>query len=79
LAAKEAQITHFTRKMATATRTREDVVKNVDKLQERVDTLQRELDTVRQAADAAQGNKSSWIFFWTVLTKSFARKTTKDL
>ncbi|KAG6820541.1 hypothetical protein H0H93_015712 [Arthromyces matolae] len=54
LVAIEAQITHSTRKINHAIKTREEVARNEHKLRERVESLEKELATVRKAADKAQ-------------------------
>lgn len=51
----DAQITHATRKMNNALKTKEDVVKIQETSQAKVDALQKELVAVKRAADAAQG------------------------
>jgi structural maintenance of chromosome 1 len=51
----EAQITHTTRKIGNALKTREEVARTEEKLREKVEQLQKELASVRRAADAAQG------------------------
>ncbi|RDB26948.1 Structural maintenance of chromosomes protein 1 [Hypsizygus marmoreus] len=54
LVSLEAQITHSTRKIANATKTKDEVSRNEEKLRERVESLQNELVNVKRAADAAQ-------------------------
>lgn len=53
--ATEAQITHATRKMNNARKTKEDLVKNQTQLEAKVAALQQELATVGKAAERAQG------------------------
>jgi structural maintenance of chromosome 1 len=55
LVAAEAQITHSTRKINNALKTKDEVVRNEEKLAEKVAMLEKELVSVRKAADAAQG------------------------
>jgi len=55
LVATEAQITHATRKLNNAQKTREEVGKSEENLRLRVNGLQKELVSVKKAADAAQG------------------------
>ncbi|KAG6852767.1 hypothetical protein C0991_009264 [Blastosporella zonata] len=54
LVAIEAQITHSTRKINNATKTRDEVARNEQKLRGRVASLEKDLASVRRAADAAQ-------------------------
>ncbi|KAF5378785.1 hypothetical protein D9615_006938 [Tricholomella constricta] len=54
LVSVEAQITHITRKINNASKTKEEVARNEKKLGERVDSLEKELASVRKAADVAQ-------------------------
>ncbi|KAG6855965.1 hypothetical protein H0H87_008906 [Tephrocybe sp. NHM501043] len=54
LVAIEAQITHSTRKINNATKARDEVARNEEKLRYRVESLEKELTGVRRAADAAQ-------------------------
>ncbi|KIM37018.1 hypothetical protein M413DRAFT_448746 [Hebeloma cylindrosporum] len=54
LVATEAQITHATRKMKNALKTKEDLVKNQTQLEAKVAALQQELATVGRAAERAQ-------------------------
>ena len=56
--AAEAQITHTTRKINNALKTKEEVTRSEEKLAEKVGVLERELANVRRAADAAQGTLS---------------------
>lgn len=53
--ATEAQITHATRKMNNARKTKEDLAKNQIQLEAKVAALQQELATVGRAAERAQG------------------------
>jgi structural maintenance of chromosome 1 len=55
LVAAEAQITHTTRKINNALKTKEEVARSEVKLAEKVGMLEKELVNVRKAADAAQG------------------------
>ncbi|KAF8957847.1 condensin complex subunit SMC1 [Flammula alnicola] len=54
LVATEAQITHATRKLNNALKSKEDVAKNEAQLQAKVAALQQELTTVGKAAQRAQ-------------------------
>lgn len=53
--ATEAQITHATRKINNARKTKEDLAKNQNQLEAKVAALQQELATVGRAAERAQG------------------------
>lgn len=53
--AVEAQITHSARKINNATKTRDEVARNEQKLRDRVESLEKELAGVRRAANLAQG------------------------
>jgi structural maintenance of chromosome 1 len=53
--ATEAQISHATRKMTNARKTKEDLAKNQTQLEAKVAALQQELATVGKAAERAQG------------------------
>ncbi|KAF8882368.1 condensin complex subunit SMC1 [Gymnopilus junonius] len=54
LVATEAQITHATRKMNNAEKSKDELVKNKKQLEVKVNALQQELVTVRKAAQKAQ-------------------------
>ncbi|KAF8996172.1 condensin complex subunit SMC1 [Cyathus striatus] len=54
LVSVEAQSTHSTRKMNNATKTREDVSKNVDALKTKVNLLNQQLEEVKKLAARAQ-------------------------
>ncbi|KAG6898016.1 hypothetical protein C0992_007012 [Termitomyces sp. T32_za158] len=54
LVAVEAQITHSTRKINNAIKTRDEVARNEQKLRNQVESLEKELASVRRAADLAQ-------------------------
>lgn len=54
LVAAEAQITHTTRKINNALKTKEEVARNEEKLADKVAMLEKELVSVRKAADAVQ-------------------------
>ncbi|KAF8196098.1 hypothetical protein BJ912DRAFT_127207 [Pholiota molesta] len=61
LVAIEAQITHSTRKLNNAAKSKEDLAKTESQLQAKVASLQQELVTVGKAAQRAQGRR---LFLW---------------
>ena len=59
LVAIEAQITHATRKIKNAEKSKEELVKQKKQLEVKVNALQQELVSVRKAAERAQGSSPS--------------------
>jgi hypothetical protein len=71
LVAAEAQITHSTRKINNAIKTKEEVARNEEKLAEKVGMLEKELASVRKAADAAQGTCHYFLYYRRVRVLTF--------
>lgn len=63
LVTTEAHITHATRKLNNALKTKAEVEKSQESLQLRVDNLEKELISVKKAADAAQGSLPQMFYF----------------
>lgn len=65
----EAQITHATRKLNNAVKTKEEVNKTESDLKQRLGTLQTELQQVKKLADEASGEALSSPYTPVVLTR----------